>query len=256
VFVQVRIRKYALHKNVETRINAVMPAPRADRLENPLLKLRTILGNGERPMHQAEFAELITVPVATLRAFESGARTMTWENCLGRIGYLLGATFDERDGQWHYMRTKVLYTFALYQSFTEGRIKDAVLKTKCLHAFVRRALDLFKAVPPKRWLAFFGCMMGKLREAADEFEIKGRAKILEQTEPQWGLSKRVQDADGTKYPPDEPPRIFTMFRCFNYQTDEALRAEDAGGLLDFREWREFNSAAPAPDSELREGENT
>ena len=61
-------------------------------------------------MHQVEFAQLIGVPVATLRAFESGARTMTWENCLERIGYLLGATFDERDGQWHYMRTKRLFT--------------------------------------------------------------------------------------------------------------------------------------------------
>jgi len=42
---------------------------------------------------------------------------------------------------------------------------------------------------------------GKLKEAADEFEIKGRAKILGQTEPQWGLSTPVQDLDGKIYHP-------------------------------------------------------
>jgi hypothetical protein len=227
-----------------------MPAPRTERLDNPLLKLRTILGNGEKPMHQDEFAHLVSIPVATVRAIESGARQMTWENSLERIGYLIGATFDERDGEWHYLRTKHLYTFALYRAFTEGERKDPVLKAKCLHALVQRALDLFKAVPPNRWLAFFGCVMGKLREAAEEFGIKGRAGILDQTEPRWGLSRIIQDQGGKMYSPDTPPTITTYFRCLNYKNDDALRAKDAGGLLDFREWREFDSAGSAPDSEV------
>lgn len=233
-----------------------MPAPRPERLDNPLLKLRTILGNGEKPMHQVEFAQLVNLPVTTLRAFESGARTLTWENGLERIGYLIGATFDERDGQWRYMRTKHLYTFGLYQAFTEGRIKDTVLRTKCLHAFVQRTFDLFKAVRPNRWLAFFGCVMGKLKEAADEFEIKGRVSILAQTEPRWGLHTRVQDFDGKTHSPDALPEITTYFRCFDYQNDDALRAKDAGGLLDFRAWREFNAADSAPDSELGASKST
>jgi hypothetical protein len=233
-----------------------MPAPRPERADNPLLKLRTILGNGEKPMHQVEFAQLVNLPVATLRSLEAGRRQLTWDNCLERIGYLLGATFDERDGQWHYLRTKHLYTFSLYQAFTDGRTNDPVLKAKSLHALIQRVLELFKAAPPNRWLAFFGCVMGKLKEAADEFEIKGRAKILSQTEPQWGLSTRVQDLDGKTYPPDTLPEITTYFRCFNYQNNDALRAKDAGGLLDFREWREFDPANPAPDSELDARENT
>jgi hypothetical protein len=232
-----------------------MPAPRADRLENPLLKLRTILGNGEKPMHQVEFGQLVDLPVATVRAIEAGRRAMTRENSLGRIEYLIGASFDERSGQWRYMRTKHAYTVDLYRAFTDKRDKDSILKAKSLHALVWRTLSLFKAVPPDRWFSFFACVMAKLREAADEFKIKGRVEILAQTEPQWGLLRRVQDADGTQYQPDEPLRIFTMFRCFNYQTDEALRAEDAGGLLDFREWRKFDSAGSAPDPEVGAKEN-
>jgi hypothetical protein len=233
-----------------------MPAPRPERADNPLLKLRMILGNGEKPTHQVEFAQLIGIPVDPLRAFESGARAITWANCLERIGYLLGATYDERDGQWHYLRTKHLYTFSLYQAFTDGRTNDPVLKAKCLHAFTQRNLELFKAIHPSRWLAFFGCVMGKLKEAADEFEIKGRVSILAQTEPRWGLHTRVQDPDGKTYPPDTPPEIVTSFRCFDYQNDDALRAKDAGGLLDFRAWREFDSADSAPDSDIGARENT
>jgi len=84
--------------------------------------------------------------------------------------------------------------------------------------------------------------MGKLKEAADEFEIKGRAKILGQTEPQWGLFDSCAGSGREDNPPDTLPEITVYFRCFNYQNNDALRAKDAGGLLDFREWREFDSA--------------
>lgn len=189
-------------------------------------------------MHQADFAKLTTIPVATIRAIESGRRTMTWENCRERIGYLLGARFSEQDREWHYMLTKDLYTFSHYQAFTDKRAKDPFLKTKCLHAATFRLLALLKAVPPDRWFQFFGCVMSKLRDAADEFGIKARTKILDQTEPVWALVTPVQDADGKRYPPDTPPAVATEFLCLK-QNDKTLRAKDAGGLLDFREWREF-----------------
>src|SRR6476660_6877531 len=101
-----------------------MPAPRLERLDNPLLKLRTILGNEQKPMHQVEFGQVIGIPVATIRAIEAGRRGLTRENSLERIEYLIGASFDERDGQWRYMRSKHPYSFGLYKAFTDARNKD------------------------------------------------------------------------------------------------------------------------------------
>jgi DNA-binding XRE family transcriptional regulator len=228
-----------------------MPAPQLERRDNPLRKLRIILGNGPKPMHQDDFAHLIDIPVATIRAIEAGRRELTWENCLGRIAYLLGATFDERDRQWHYMRARDhLYTFSLYKAFTDKRSKDPVLKAKCLHALVQRTLELFKAVPPGRWFAFFGCVMAKLKEAAIEFKIKGYSGIVDRTEPRWGLVTLVQDADGNRYPPDALPEIVTYFDCFESKSDSALKARDSGGLLDFRQWREFNPAESTPEQAI------
>jgi DNA-binding XRE family transcriptional regulator len=224
-----------------------MPAPQLERRDNPLRKLRMILGNGPKPMRQDDFAQLIDIPVATIRAIEAGRRELTWGNCLGRIAYLLAATFNERDRQWHYMRTKQPYTFSLYEAFTDQRSKDPVLKAKCLHALVQRTFDLFKAVPPSRWFAFFVCVMAKLKEAAIEFKIKGYSGIVDRTEPRWGLLTRVQDADGNRYPPDAPPEIVTYFNCFESKSDSALKARDSGGLLDFREWREFNPVDSTPE---------
>jgi hypothetical protein len=215
-----------------------MPAPRLERRENPLLKLRSILGNGPKPMHQVDFARLTGIPAATVRAIEAGRRVLTRENCLERIEYLLGARFDTHE--WRYMRTKDLYTFRHYTAFTDARAKDPVLKARCLHALIVRALELFRAVPPARWFQLFWWMMLKLKEAASEFGIKGSANILAQTEPVWALQSPVQDADGKQHPADTPPpTIFIYFHHPDRRKDNALRVEDVGGLLDFREWREF-----------------
>src|ERR1700745_1435555 len=54
-----------------------MPAPRLERCENPLLKLRSILGNGPKPMHQVDFAQLTGISAATLRAIEAGRSAIT-----------------------------------------------------------------------------------------------------------------------------------------------------------------------------------
>ena len=209
-----------------------MPAPRLERRENPLLKLRSILGNGPKPMHQVDFARLTGIPAATVRAIEAGRRVLTRENCLERIEYLLGARFDTHE--WRYMRTKDLYTFRHYTAFTDARAKDPVLRARCLHALIVRALELFKAVPPCQWFQFFWWVMLKLKEAASEFGIKGSANILAQTEPLWGLHSTVQDADGKQL-----PKIAINFHHFRYRNDDALRSKDAGRLLDFWEWREF-----------------
>ena len=209
-----------------------MPAPRIERRENPLLKLRSILGNGPKPMHQVDFAQLTGISAATLRAIEAGRRVLTWENCLERIEYLLGASFDNHE--WRYMRTKDLYTFRHYKAFTDARAKDPVLKAKCLHALIVRVLELFKAVPPRQWFQLFWWVMLKLKEAASEFGIKGSANILAQTEPLWRLHSTAQDADGKQF-----PKIAINFHHFNYRIDDALQSKETGGLLDFREWCEF-----------------
>jgi len=62
---ELAIEKYGLHKPIETSINE-HACPTPERLDNPLLKLRMILGDGEKPMHQVEFAQLVSIPVATL----------------------------------------------------------------------------------------------------------------------------------------------------------------------------------------------
>src|SRR5260370_7948932 len=125
-----------------------MPAPRLERRENPLLKLRSILGNGPKPMHQVDFARLTGIPAATVRAIEAGRRVLTRDNCLERIEYLLGARFDTHE--WRYMRNKDLYTFRHYPAFTDARAKDPVLSARSLHALISRSLPLFMASPHAR----------------------------------------------------------------------------------------------------------
>jgi transcriptional regulator with XRE-family HTH domain len=201
-----------------------MPAPRLERRENPLLKLRSILGNGPKPMHQLDFAQLTGISAATLRAIEAGRRVLTRENCLERIEYLLGATFDNHE--WRYMRTRDLYSFRHYTAFTDARAKDPDLKAKCLRALIVRALELFKAVPARQWFQLFWWMMLKLKEAASEFGIKGSANILAQTEPLWRFHPAVQGVDGKRL-----PKIAIDFDPSIYRNDDAL--------LDFRKWSKF-----------------
>jgi len=47
--------------------------PTPERLDNPFAQTAHDSCDGEKPMHQVEFAQLVSIPVATLRAVEPAA---------------------------------------------------------------------------------------------------------------------------------------------------------------------------------------
>jgi hypothetical protein len=67
------------------RINKLMPATRTKRLNNPLRKLRLILGEPNHPMPQRAFADLAGLSADSVRSVEVARRPMTKENCLNQI---------------------------------------------------------------------------------------------------------------------------------------------------------------------------
>jgi hypothetical protein len=229
-------KKYSLHKAVETRINRDMPAPRPEYRDNPLRKLRMILGNGPKPMLQQEFSQLTGVSLPVVRAIESGRRgELAFKNCRNEIGQSTGATYG-RDGQWHFMGRKDLYTYDHFLAFT--RSHSPSFKNHCLHALLLRIVELFKSVSPQRWVGLFLTLLKAVEETAAKYEIKGRKGILENTEPEWAISQSVV-VDGVRV--DEPPRIFTRIRCFPGVEISDSTLEDDETLLDFRKWRESST---------------
>ncbi len=213
-----------------------MPATRPNRRDNPLRKLREILGEEGQPMHQQEFADRIGVSVATVRSIEAGRRKMTEDNCLNQIFVTLKATWNERDQNWHVLGGKWLYEKRHSTALTqEMDPEDPYCDDLALHRLVERLFDVFGAATREQRQAL---LIYLTKHLADICAGSGLEPDLSKTDLHWystagpwvwgkALPKgmvfwpRYWDASGHERP-DPGPHT------------------DAGGIFDFRERRTFS----------------
>lgn len=214
-----------------------MPATRPNRRENPLRKLREILGEEGQPLHQREFADRIGVSVSTVRSVEAGRRKMTQDNCLNQILVTLKATWNECAQSWHVLGSKWLYEKRHAEALgQEMDPEDPYCDDLALHRLIERLFDVFGAATREQRQAL---LIYLSKHLADICAGSGLEPDLGKTEPHWysttgpfvwgkALSKgmvfwpRYLEASGRERP-DPGPHT------------------DAGGIFDFRSRRTFNA---------------
>jgi hypothetical protein len=213
-----------------------VPATRPNRLENPLRKLRLILGDGQnKPMHQEAFAARVGIPVATLRSIEAGRRSMTQDNCLNQILVTLKATWNERDQNWHVLGSKWLYekqhASVLNQEMDP---EDPYWDDLVLHRLIERLFDLFAAANREQRQAMLIYLSKFLADTRVGFGIK---RDLSNTEPHWHqfldhvVWGRPLNKDMTFWP--------RYFEAPRQERPDPGPHTDAGGIFDFRARRSF-----------------
>jgi transcriptional regulator with XRE-family HTH domain len=213
-----------------------MPATRTNRRNNPLRKLRLILGDEEQPMHQQEFADRIGVSVATVRSVEAGRRKMTQDNCLNQILVTLKATWNEEDQTWHVLGSKWRYEKRHADALSqEMDPEDPYCNDLALHRLIERVFDVFAAATREQRQALLIYLSKHLAEICAGSGIEPG---LSKTEPHW-----YSTAGPFVWGKALPKGIVFLPRYLEApgreRPDPGPHA-DAGGIFDFRSRRTFN----------------
>ena len=221
-----------------------MPATRPHRLNNPLRKLRLILGDGENALDQESFADRAGLSLATVRAIEAGRRPLN-EYCLTQIQVTLLATWDSIERKWCLLNNRDVPYEKQYASFAElFDPQDSYVDDLYVHRLVERLLIMFSNCPSRQ--ARFGLLLylsDFLKECAAGFGIPDRE--LKTTEPFWFQARnRLPDASlkvcGKPLPEDK--KIVFVARYKDVRGDWRWVPhphKDRGGIFDFRAWRTF-----------------
>jgi hypothetical protein len=73
--------------------------PKLPLKQNPIRQLRFLVGEPMMPLNQTELAEIVDIPLPTLRALESGIRKLSGLS-QEKLKFWLGVIWDKRAGQW------------------------------------------------------------------------------------------------------------------------------------------------------------
>lgn len=143
-----------------------------------LRSLRLILGQRFRPISTKGLAELIGIPLVSIRAVEAGRRKLNDVDRLN-IGLLLGATWDGKSGEWIALSDRMPFTREKYERH-QSYVMSAP-EAEQLRAEYHRLIDLFldRLELQKRHLAVTKLSLG-LQRLAQENNVnlgeKGRKK--------------------------------------------------------------------------------
>jgi hypothetical protein len=210
-----------------------VPATRKNRLNNPLRKLRLILGDGKTPLGQIEFASRTGLSVATLRAIEGGRRPFSAQ-CQKQILAMLSATWNPRKGQWCLLWSTEPYKreYADFSRYLDP--DDRYLDDLNVHMLIERLLSLFSHCHGgQQRFALLIYLSAHLKETAKEFGLKIN---FNPTEPLWHRGHDLkmhgkQLRDLVIFP------VYKNLKFFQLTPDQ-----DAGGIFDFRAHRTFRAA--------------
>jgi transcriptional regulator with XRE-family HTH domain len=211
-----------------------MPATRTHRLKNPLRQLRLILGDGQTPLGQEEFAERAGLSVATVRAIEAGVRPL--DGVLDQIAVILKAQWmREPVAKWHVVGTTIPYE-ARFADPGYFDPQDAYSSDYAAHKLAERVLDIFGAANPEQRTALTIHLSKYLKETAQSFGID---KDLSATEPQWQMTinpsiwgKRLKKG----------VVIWPQYKSVSGEWCAISPHADENGIFDFRSRRTFNPA--------------
>jgi transcriptional regulator with XRE-family HTH domain len=198
--------------------------------------LRLLLGDGEKPMGQEEFAARAGLSVATVRGIEAGSRPL--EGVLDQIAVVLKAQWwKEPVAQWKVVGTGTIPYEAKYADPAYFDAQDAFVDDSCVHMLLERVLDIFGAANREQRTALLIHLNKYLKETAQQnFGIN---KDLSTTEPKWVQSFKPQ-VHGKKL-----SKNVVVWPWYYDQSGNRWAPSphtDEGGIFDFRIRRSFNPA--------------
>jgi hypothetical protein len=213
-----------------------VPATRTNRLDNPLRKLRLILGTDSHPMHQEVFAARIGVPVTTLRSIEGGRRPMTTENCLSAIAISLLAFWNVTHAEWRVLGTDVRYEKKHADLAELFDPEDPYLDDLYAHKLIERVLHMIRGCRTRRQRRGLLLYLSEhLRNTAERFGLNTK---LELTEPLW-VHAIYPVVWGKPLPKDDV--FMAGFKDKDSAWSHPSPHQDVDGIFDFRSKRTFRA---------------
>jgi hypothetical protein len=196
--------------------------------------LRLLLGEGEKPLGQEEFAARAFLSVATVRGIEAGSRPL--DGVLDQIAVALKAQWlREPVAQWKVLGTTIPYE-AKYADPAYFDPEDAYSDDYSAHKLVERLLDIFGAANREQRTALLIHLNKYLKETAQSFGIN---KDLSATEPQWFQTFKPS-VWGKRL--GKNVVIWPQFKDESGKWCLISPHADEGGIFDFRPRRSFNPA--------------
>jgi DNA-binding XRE family transcriptional regulator len=161
------------------------------RLENPLRKLRVILGEFAQPMSQDQFARLIGVSYATVQAIENGRRKLN-DECLLAIEKRLWAQWHPANETWYpIFDPKRPYSKADAELARSLTTSDQSRDPVNIDYLQKRIADIYRAIPATyRGLGPLLHLHRRLEQAARELGVG--TDVLKATEPVWKAAKAIE----------------------------------------------------------------
>ena len=210
----------------------LVPATRPNRLNNPLRKLRLILGDGKTPAGQVEFANTIGVSVATLRAAEAGRRPVPAHVWMHIFLYLC-ARWDPQKRGWYVLDSEVPYEKEHASLAETLDPHEPYVDDYNVHRLIERILTMFKSCPTRvhrRGLLTY--LFRHLKETSEGFRLKAD---LKPTEPLW-METRNPKVWGKPL-----TKEVAFWPVFPHRGPISPHQEP-DGIFDFRSWRSFRPA--------------
>lgn len=141
--------------------------PKEENKDNPLRKLREVLGGDDTPVPQQQLAEFLGVSPETIKAIEGGKRQRGGlnEEILGRAYINLGAYWSETDQAWFSAGNGESFSREHGERWRKAGF-DRDIET---HALVLRLLLLLDYAPSRKFKRVADTVELKIREILKEF---------------------------------------------------------------------------------------
>jgi transcriptional regulator with XRE-family HTH domain len=155
--------------------------------DNPLRKLRNLIGTEEKPIPQHELASLTGISVNTIRSIEGGHRD-AGRSTLKKIEVMTGATWDPARKEWLCRRVtgeanklkvgSVTATTAYIQQYIRMMKQTGSAAPDRDRDAVKMRIDaLFDHTPARYWMPLLASIQNSLESIQEEFfPVEGKSK--------------------------------------------------------------------------------
>jgi hypothetical protein len=170
--------------------------PKPESLDNPLRRLRELLGTAGKPMPQHKLSETLGVPVETLKSIENNRFRggIPGEALMERISIEFGAVWTEKDKEWQ-LFPKTPFTqrqYKLWQTASFDRVTE-------IDALCGALIYLLQQVPDRRFASASDAVFRKLSELANQYGVSTAAREFLRSDlmavPVWRDGKETRKAE-------------------------------------------------------------
>ena len=161
-----------------------MPSSVDSPSENPLKKLRTIVG-----LPQQEFAELIGFAWDTIRAVEIGRRGLTEER-LAQIQASVGAIWDPHSQEWYFdpggfSGRRIRYAREHFETFRLELKREAKDRALLVYYLTLRFHDFCSSIPDAAFNGWFWRLEQEFEKWRNEFKLETNPEFEFDLQPLW-----------------------------------------------------------------------